>query len=290
MKFKQIQDKIAISGTEYPHRPIEEIYSIAQYLGVSNLELWIPHNFKFENIDKIKRELDERKLSAICISTWTQLNLPGNISERQNLIISSIKAAEILGSNIVNTYFGANPQRTPQQAIKCYKENIELCLEHAEREKITIVLENEFDITGVDVTRKAEYVLELIETINSPYFRLNFDPCNFYFAGEEPYPYAYNLLKKYISYVHIKDGMKYHEKLYDHPGDGFLWQDKSGDYLCCELGKGAIPYSSLFNNLVKDGYSGFFTMEPHVHPNFLKKMFKMNVNNTIQALKQGEWK
>jgi sugar phosphate isomerase/epimerase len=283
-----MHDKIAISGTEFPFRPIDELFDIAEYLNVKNLELWIPHNFKFEDIEKVKEDLEKYKLRTVCLSTWTQLNLPGDVGEKQALIILSIKAAKEFGANIVNTYFGAHPDRTPQQAIKLYKENIALCVEHAEKENITIVLENEFDITGVDPTRKAEYVLELVETVDSPYFRINFDACNFYFAGEEPYPYAYNLLKNYIGYVHIKDGMKYHEHLYDHPGDGFLWQDKSANYICCELGKGAIPYSSLIRALRRDGYNGYFTMEPHVHPNHLKEIFKKNVRNTIQTLKQGE--
>ncbi|MFA4838963.1 MAG: sugar phosphate isomerase/epimerase family protein [Candidatus Neomarinimicrobiota bacterium] len=283
-------NQIAISGTEYPYRPIEEIYDIAKYVGVSNLELWIPHNFEYEHVGKIRTDLEKQKLHAVCVSTWTQLNLPGNVGQRQALIIRSIKAAKELGASIVNTYFGAHPDRTPQRAIQLYKENIALCVEFAEKENITIVLENEFDITGVDPTRKAEYVLELVETVNSPCFRLTFDACNFYFAGEEPYPYAYNLLKKYIAYVHIKDGTKYHKSLYDYPGDGFLWQDKSANYICCELGKGAIPYSSLIEHLRKDGYNGYFTMEPHVHPNHLKEIFKKNVRNTIQALKQGECK
>jgi sugar phosphate isomerase/epimerase len=283
-------NQIAISGTEYPYRPIEEIYDIAKYVGVSNLELWIPHNFEYNQVGIIKDDLEKQKLQAICISTWTQLNLPGNVGQRQAEIIRSIKAAKELGAPIVNTYFGAHPDRTPQKAIQLYKENIAICLEFAEKENITIVLENEFDVTGVDPTRKAENVLELVEIVNSPHFRLTFDACNFYFAGEEPYPYAYNLLKKYIGYVHIKDGMKYHKSLYDYPGDGFLWQDMSANYLCCEVGKGVIPYSLLIEHLIKDGYNGYYTMEPHVHPNYLKKIFMENVHNTIQILKQGECK
>ncbi len=290
MQIEHEMKRIAISGTEYPHRPIEEIYAIADYLGVSNLELWIPHNFEYDNIEKIKKELDKRKLQAICVSTWTQLNLPGNVGQRQALIIQSIKAAKYLGANVVNTYFGANPNRTPQEALKCYKENIATCLAYAEKEKITIVLENEFDITGVDPTRKAEHVLELVEMIDSPYFRINFDACNFYFAGEEPYPYAYRLLKKYIKYIHIKDGMKYHKSLYKKPQEGFLWQDQSGDYLCCELGEGAICYDGLFSELINDDYAGYFTMEPHVHPNQLQEIFSKNINNTVQALEKGEKK
>lgn len=285
MQSNQLIEKIAISGTEYPYKPINEVFNIAKYLNVSNLELWLPHNFEYDNIEQIREDLEKQKLHAICVSTWTQLNLSGNVGQRQALIIRSIKAAKKLGANIVNTYFGANPDRTPKQAIQSYKDNIAICLEYAEKEKITIVLENEFDITGVDITRKAEYVLELVETVDSIYFRLNFDPCNFYFAGEEPYPYAYNLLKKYIKYVHIKDGMKYHKHLYNYPGDGFLWRDKSADYLCCEVGNGAIPYSSLLKNMIKDGYDGYFTMEPHVHPDHLKDMFIKNIQNTILALK-----
>jgi len=284
MEKSQALERIAISGTEYPHRPIEEVYQMAEHLGVKNLELWIPHNFKYEELDKIKNDLEQRDLKAICISTWTQLNLPGDVHERQNLILQSIEAAKVLDSPMVNTYFGANPDRTPEQAVDAYKENIKPCLEAAEKENIIIVLENEFDPTGVDITRNAECVLELVKAVNSRYFRLNFDPCNFYFAGEEPYPYAYNLLRDYIGYVHIKDGMKYHKDLYDEPGEGFLWQDKSGDYICCELGKGAIPYLPLFENLIKDGYNGYLTMEPHVHPTKLKEIFKANIQNTINYI------
>ncbi len=279
-----MHENIAISGTEFPYRPINELFGMAKYLHVKNLELWIPHNFKYDDIGKIRTDLEEYKLHAVCISTWTQLNRPENVGPKQALIISSIKAAKELGAQIVNTYFGAHPDRTPQQAIQAYKENIALCIEYAEKENIAIVLENEFDIKGIDPTRKAQYLLELVETVDSPYFRLNFDACNFYFAGEEPYPYAYNLLKKYIAYVHIKDGMKYHKSLYDDPGEGFLWQDQSGDYICCELGNGAIPYSSLLRRLISDRYDGYITMEPHVHPVQLQNVFRKNIKYTVRSL------
>ena len=284
MEKSQTLERIAISGTEYPFRPIEEVYQIAEYLGVKNLELWIPHNFKYEELDKIRNDLEQRDLKAICISTWTQLNLPGDVHERQNLILESIKAAKVLDSPMVNTYFGANPDRTPEQAIMAYRKNIEPCLEVAEERNITIILENEFDPTGVDITRKAEWTLELVKAINSRYFRLNFDPCNFYFAGEEPYPFAYNLLKEYIAYIHIKDGMKYHKDLYNDPGDGFLWRDKSGDYICTDLGRGGIAYQAFFCQLKEDNYTGYFTMEPHVHPKRLKETFEKNVKETINLL------
>ncbi|MDZ7260528.1 MAG: sugar phosphate isomerase/epimerase [candidate division KSB1 bacterium] len=275
-------DQIAISGTEYPFHPIEELYQMAEHLGVKNLELWLPHNFQYEELPKIKDELHSRALRAICISTWTQLNLPGDVTERQILINQSLQAARFLGAPVVNTYFGAHPDRTPEQAIKAYKENIQPCLEAAEKNGIVIVLENEFDRTGIDITRKAEWVLELVQTVNSPYFRLNYDPCNFYFAGEEPYPFAFNLLQQYIAYIHLKDGMKYHPELYDYPGDGFLWRDQSGTYICTDLGKGAIPYSTILARLNQENYTGFFTLEPHVPPAKLRETFE----RSFQYLKE----
>lgn len=280
-------DKIAISGTEYPYRPIEELYQMAEYLEVKNLELWIPHNFKYRDLTKVKRELEQRGLNAICISTWTQLNLPGDVTQRQQLIIQSIKAAEVLGCSLVNTYFGANPERNEQETIYHYKKNIAPCLELATEKNITIVLENEFDKTGSDLTRSADKVLKLVKAVGSKHFRLNFDLCNFYFANEEPYPFAYNLLKEYIDYIHIKDGMKYHDQLYDYPGEDFLWQDESGDYICAELGQGAIPYVQFFRQLVLDNYQGYLTMEPHVPPKKLKDTFKTNIVNTINYIKKG---
>ena len=277
-------EKIAISGTEYPFRPIKEVYDMAEALGVKNLELWIPHNFKFEDLNIVGNELQVRDLRAICISTWTQLNLPGDVKERQVLINQSIQSAKFLDAPIVNTYFGANPERIPKQAIDAYKKNIQPCLELAEKEGIIIVLENEFDVTGVDITRRAEYVLELVEEVNSPNFRLNFDPCNFYFAGEEPYPFAYILLKNYIEYIHIKDGTKYHPDFYEYPGDDFLWKDKSGDYICTNLGEGAISYHALFHQLKKDKYTGFIGMEPHVPPVMLQETFSDSLKYLSEKL------
>ncbi len=281
MSSKLWIDNIAISGTEYPYKNINEVLEMAKILNVKNLELWIPHNFKFEEIDRLTRILDQDNLKVICVSTWTQLNSPEDIEEKLALINLSIEAAKIFHSSIVNTYFGPNPNRNIKDSIDNYIKNIEKCLNKAINENITIVLENEFEKSGTDITRKADNVLEIINKINSPYFQLNFDPCNFYFAGEEPFPYAYNVLKDHIKYIHLKDGMKFSNKLYKNPGDGFLWQDASGDYICTTLGKGAIPWEAFLKQLKKDGYKGIFTLEPHVPLKFLEKTFKDSLNYLI---------
>jgi sugar phosphate isomerase/epimerase len=264
---------IAVSGTEYSHRPLHEVLECAERLGVGYLELWIPHNFLIEDLGTVGRELGKRNLRAAVISTWTQLNLPGDVTPRQTLINQSIDAARALGAPSVNTYFGANPGRSPDEAIAHYADSIAPCLEKAEKAGVFVTLENEFEPTGTDISRRAHLLKLLFENVASPRLRLNYDPCNFYFAGEEPYPYAYSLLREYIGYVHIKNGTRFSRDLYPAPEEGYLWKDLSGEYICCHLGEGAIPFERLLPALVEGGYSGFLGLEPHVPPARLPEAF-----------------
>src|SRR4030042_293570 len=99
---------LAISGTEYPYKPLDELFGTAEMLGIKNLELWIPHNFNYRDVEYLGEVLEKKGMNAVVISTWTQLNLPGDVAPRQSLIIHSIKAAKVLGAKFVNTYFGGN--------------------------------------------------------------------------------------------------------------------------------------------------------------------------------------
>jgi sugar phosphate isomerase/epimerase len=282
--FNTFLDRIAISGTEYPHRPLKEVLDVAVRLGVKQLELWIPHNFAFEDLTEVDHQLTQRGLCAGVISTWTQLNLPGDVTQRQVLIRQSIAAAKALGARSVNTYFGAHASRSLEAAVQAYRDSIMPLVEYAEKEGVYITLENEFEPTGRDHTRKAEGVLRIVESIDSPFFKVNFDPCNFYFAGEEPYPYAYHLLKDYIGYVHLKDGMRFNPKIHAHPGEGFLWEDLSGKYICCSMGKGAINYEALLGEIRSSRYDGLLAFEPHVHPGHLFDTFQQSLEYVLQRL------
>jgi len=284
------RERIAISGTEFPHRPLQEVLDVATTLGVRQLELWIPHNFVFEDLGRVQSILADQGLHAAVISTWTQLNLPGDVKPRQLLIRQSIEAAKVLHARSVNTYFGAHPTRTPEDSIRTYRENIMPLVELAEKQGVYITLENEFEPTGQDLTRRAVGVRRIIEAVNSPFFRVNYDPCNFYFAGEEPYPYAYELLKDHIGYIHLKDGLKYNPLIHPDPGEGFLWKDLSGDYVCCPMGRGAINFEPLIGIINSSGYNGILTLEPHVHPAILMETFRQSlefVRQRLQSKDQG---
>jgi len=113
--------------------------------------------------------------------------------------------------------------------------------ERAAEKGIVLLHENEKEIYG----DTAERCLEIVEYVNSPNLRLTFDPANFAQCNVEAFPHAYELLKKHIEYVHIKDAIF-----------------KSGNVVPAGLGDCKIP--EMLKDLKLSGYKGFLSIEPHL--------------------------
>lgn len=109
----------------------------------------------------------------------------------------------------------------------------------AKEEGIILLHENEKDIYG-DIKERC---LDLVKTINSPNLRCVFDPANFVQCGENTIE-AFNLLKEYVVYMHIKDSKE------------------NGDVVPAGSGNGNIK--EIITALYKDGYEGFLSLEPHL--------------------------
>ncbi|PIE32416.1 hypothetical protein CSA56_15515 [candidate division KSB3 bacterium] len=107
-----------------------------------------------------------------------------------------------------------------------------------------------------------EHTLKLIEAVDSPHFRLVFDTGNpvvtYRKLGNPPYPKQnswefYENVKEFIHYVHIKDGKYLHET------DGIF---PEADYTFPGEGDGNVE--KIVKDLLKNGYDGGFSMEPHM--------------------------
>ena len=129
-----------------------------------------------------------------------------------------------------------------------------------------------------------EHTLRLLENIDSPNFKLVFDTGNPIMTwdrrGAPPYKKQsswefYSAVKDYIYYVHIKDGKYikesdgiFPEVEWTFPGDG------DGD---------VIP---IVKDLLKDGYDGGFSIEPHMtiefHKGGKKDQEEIQYNNFIE--------
>lgn len=266
--------KVAFSGTEFSKdEPLDVLLNTAKKFNIEYVELWLPKNVGNLSIEQVKSKLNKVGIKIACVSTWSHLVGVNEVEQNRKLIMDSLEWASKLGTHFVNTYFGHSKtgKEGEDKLITLYVERIKPCLRIAEEKNIIIVLENEFNVLRddpdrSDVTRKAEGVLKLMKAVDSPFFRVNFDLCNFYIAEEEPYPYTYEILKGYIKYIHLKDGAKYvesRESRYDSSTNK-IFSDYEKLYVCTPLGKGAINYDAFLKRL-RNEYSGFITLEPHVH-------------------------
>ena len=110
----------------------------------------------------------------------------------------------------------------------------------ARNANLLLLHENEKDIFGDSVARCSD----LLQSINDPHFQAIFDPANFIQCGQTPYPDAYQELRRWLRYIHVKDALL----------DGTV----------VAAGEGVARWPELLQQLRMDGYDGFFSLEPHL--------------------------
>jgi sugar phosphate isomerase/epimerase len=90
-----------------------------------------------------------------------------------------------------------------------------------------------------------ERCLDIYKTLDSPNVKLIFDPANFVQCKVETYPYAFNILKDYVEYFHIKDSIM-----------------ESGKVVPAGYGDGHIK--EILIDAVTNDFEGFLSLEPHL--------------------------
>lgn len=113
-------------------------------------------------------------------------------------------------------------------------------VDYAKTSQITLLHENEKDIYG----DMADRCLELMKEFYGDHFKAVFDFANFVQCKQDTLS-AYEMLKPYIAYVHIKDA---------------LWQDAS----VVPAGHGDGNVKEILKMLKDSGYQGFLSLEPHL--------------------------
>jgi len=278
--------EIGIGSVEYPQLPLRTVFEQLERNGLRATELVARGNVSRQDVREVRKLLAEARVFANAVSAFTKLNeaVHEQVREVQRLIIECIELGAELGAPYVITYFGSNALLDDDAAIDRYVDLIQPCLRAAEANGIHLLIENLFDAVppeipasfrrfyrSTDVTRSANGCLALLEQVASPWFRFNFDPGNFFIGGEEPYPYAYKLLKPYIASIHLKDAAKFDPHLWGELQPSELQRDLRGDYTCVPIGAGGVNYDGLLQQLMTDGYSGLLILEPHTGPRRLQK-------------------
>lgn len=207
----------------------------------------------------------------------TQADIP----ELQRNFIEAIEISAELGAPYVVSYYGGNLAYDAKASMQRYRRNMQPIMAAAEQHNVTILIETEYNQIPTDVTRTADGTLDLVEFMDSEYYQVNFDPCNLLIAGEEGYPYAYDVLKPYIRHIHLKDATKYDAARHGRKYRKVLQTDARGSWICVALGQGGINMEGLIKQLQDDDYQGVAAIELHTLPELTDQVF----DESIQYLK-----
>lgn len=153
-----------------------------------------------------------------------------------------VKAAKILGTKYIRVfsfYHVKYTEWTAEEKAEVYRR-LKIMIDYAKEEDVILLHENEKHIYGDTIER----CLELMQAFCGPNFKAIFDPANFVQSKQDTKE-AYEMLKPYIAYMHIKDA---------------IWEDES--VVPAGHGDGNVEY--ILKDLFASDYDGFLSLEPHL--------------------------
>lgn len=196
-----------------------------------------------EEVQNLKAKMDQYDIQVSSIgSPVGKIKLEESFEEHFAMFQNVVKIAKTLGSKYIRmfSFYHEGGTEWTKEERALVLERLQMLIAYAKEQDVILLHENEKDIYGDTVER----VLDLMQELSCDHFKVVFDPANFVQCQQDT-KYAYKVLKDYIAYMHIKDARLEDDKVVP-----------AGE------GDGNIPY--IVEQLLNNGYDGFFSMEPHL--------------------------
>ena len=157
----------------------------------------------------------------------------------------AIERANLIGSPLIRTMGYRRGECSVREWLDRTMAWFAALTEKAEKAGKTLVLENCLT-RETSMGSSPNDCLDIMTTVGSPNLRMNLDPGNFAYFGQDALE-GYDLLKDYVANVHLKD--------YGKPMD---------QSTACLAGDGIAHVREILKGLKEMDYSGCFTIEPHL--------------------------
>lgn len=199
-------------------------------------------DYTLEEAAALKKKLDENGIGVSAIgSPIGKIGIEEEFAPHFETFKHIAELAEILGTRYIRMFSFFMPEDRDAADFRDEVLKRLRCLrDYAAQKNLVLLHENEKGIYGDNAQR----CLDLMQELYGDHFKCTFDFANFVQCKQETLP-AYELLKPYISYVHVKDALfENGEVVPGGEGDGHL--------------------AEIFEKLEKTGYEGFLSLEPHL--------------------------
>ena len=199
-------------------------------------------DFTPEKVREVKAKLEAAGVSVSSIgSPLGKIGIQEDFAPHLDKLKRTLEIQKELGAPYVRMFSFYIPQdQNPADFREEVLDRLGRMVEEAKAWDSVLLHENEKDIYGDNASR----CKELMDAFYGPHFQAVFDFANFVQVGQETLP-AYELLKPYVTYVHVKDA-----------------QWGTGTVVPASQGDGHV--GEILADLIGGGWKGFLSLEPHL--------------------------
>ena len=200
-----------------------------------------------QQVTRVKETLDAHGIGVAAIgSPIGKVPIDSSFNEHLHLFERAITVAQALQTPYIRIFSFYPPAASDRGAVNPaeYRDEVLRRLREmtarARAANVILLHENEKGIYGDTIAR----CVDLLQSCDDAQFQAILDPANFIQCGQTPYPDAYEAIRPWLRYVHVKDARS----------DGSV----------VPAGEGVSHWPELLQRLRADGYDGFLSLEPHL--------------------------
>lgn len=198
--------------------------------------------YSIQEVKEIKKQIDEAgiRLSSVG-SPIGKIQITDEFAPHMELYKHTVEIAHAMETPNIRMFSFFMPQNESYAPYRGkVMDQLGQFVDYAKANQVILLHENEKDIYG-DV---ADRCLEIMNEFYGDHFKAVFDFANFVQCKQDTLK-AYELLKPYIAYIHIKDALM-----------------TNGSVVPAGMGDGHVE--EILNLLKAEGYKGFLSLEPHL--------------------------
>lgn len=233
-------------GDEIADDPAAQLDALLN-LGIRHLDLrgaWGRNvlDFDLDDVVRLRELLGARGVQVAMIASpigKSEIGEPAAFEAGR--LESALRLAEAFGTPLIRIFSFYHAGIAHESCRSEVVDRLGALAARANAAGATLLLENEGDLWG----DTPERCWDLISTVDSPSLRLTLDAGNFASLGVRPADDAYPLLRPWLAHVQIKDVRR-----------------EPHAVVPAGQGDGQIP--ELLGLLLRDGYIGYLSLEPHL--------------------------
>lgn len=215
--------------------------------GLSHIELRAADGVNVSDFSPEKGKEVKNKLAGAGVSVSSigspigKIGIEEDFAPHLEKLKRTLEIQKELGAPYLRMFSFYIPQgRAPEDFREEVLDRVGRMAEEAAAWDSVLLHENEKGIYGDSAPR----CKELLDAFYGPHFKAVFDFANFVQVGQQTLP-AYELLKPYVEYVHVKDAQ---------------W----GTGAVVPAGQGDGHVKDILADLTGGGWKGFLSLEPHL--------------------------